>query len=70
MGAAVILRRGRHLEKVKTPEHRPFHRCYDGSFTNRLGVDAERNSDGVRQGKSKRQSDRPGESFPVVAIDR
>ena len=41
MGVAVILQRGGHLEKVKTPEHRSFHRCYDRSFANHLGVDVE-----------------------------
>jgi hypothetical protein len=40
----VIFQRGHHLEKVKAPEHHPFHRCYDGFFTNRFGVDATRNS--------------------------
>ena len=67
---AVILQRGGHLEKAKAPEHRLFHRCYDRSFANNLGVDAERNSDGVRREKSRRESDRPGESFPVIALDR
>ena len=47
VGAAVILRRGRYVEKVKSPKHRPFHRHYNKSFANRFGVDAERNSDGV-----------------------
>ena len=67
---AVILQRGGHLEKVKTPEHRPFPRCYNRSFANNLGVDAERNSDEVRREKSRRESDRPGESFPAIALDR
>jgi len=42
---AVVLQRGRHLEKIKTPEHRPFHLCYDRSFANHLGVDAKWNSE-------------------------
>ena len=58
------------MEKVNTPEHCSFYRCYNKSFTNRLGVDAERNSDGVHREKSKREPDRPGESFPVIAPDR
>ena len=70
MGAVVVLQRGRNLEKVKTPERRPFHRCYDRSFTNRLGVDAERSFNEVRGEKSRRQSDRPSESFLVTAPDR
>jgi len=41
VGAAVILQTGRDLEKVKTPEHRLFHRCYDRSFANHLGVSTE-----------------------------
>ena len=70
MGAAVILQRGRHLEKVKAPEHHPFHRYYDRSFANHLGIDAEWNSGGVRQKKSGREPDRPGESFPIIPLDR
>ena len=62
VGLAVILQRGRHVQKVKPPEHRPFHRRHNRSFTNRLGVDAERNPDGVYREKSNRESDWPGES--------
>ena len=70
MGAAVILQRGRHLEKVKTPERHPFYRCYDRSFTNHLEVDAERNSNEVRREKSRHESDRPSEPSLVIAPDR
>jgi len=41
VGAAVILQTGRHLEKVETPEHRPFHLYYDRSSANHLGVSTE-----------------------------
>jgi len=44
MGLVVILQRGRHVEKVKAPEHRPFHWRYNESSANHLRVDAERNS--------------------------
>ena len=70
MGLVVILQRGRYVETVNPPKHRPFHRHYNKTFTNRPGVDAERNSDGVRQEKAKRESDRPGESFHAIAPDR
>jgi len=70
VGAVVILQTGRHLEKVKTPEHRPLHRRYDRSFANYLGVDAEQDPDGVHSKKSGRESDRPGESLRVIALYR
>ena len=66
----VVLRRGHHMEKAEAPEHRPFHWSYNESFANRLGVDVERNSDEVRQGKSERESDQPGEPFSAVLPDR
>ena len=66
----VILRRGRYVEKIKTPEHRPIHRRHDKPFANCLGVDAERNSGGVRREKPGREPDKPGESFPMIALDR
>ena len=55
VGTTVILRRGRYVEKVEAPKCRPFHRRHNKSFANRFGVDAERNSDGVRREKSKRE---------------
>ena len=70
VGAAVIFKRGRHLEKVKTPEHSPVHRRYDRSFANNLRVDAEQNSDGVRSDKPGHESGRPSEPFPVIVLDR
>jgi len=70
VGAAVILQTGRRLEKVKTPKHRAFHRRYDRSLANHLGVDAEQNPDGVHSNKSGCESDRPGESPPVIALER
>ena len=70
MDPAVILQRGRFVEKFKAPEYRPFHRCYNKSFAARLGVDAEWNSDRVCREKSKRESYRSGESFPAIKLDR
>ena len=70
MGLAVILQRGRCAEEVNTPGDCPFYRCYNEPSTNRLGVDAERNYAGVHREKSKRKSDRPGESFSAIAPDR
>jgi len=66
VGPAVILQSGRYVEKAKTPEHCPFHRRHNGSFANRFGVDAERNSDGVHRGKSNQ----PGEPFRVIILRR
>ena len=48
LGLAVVLQRSRDMEKIRAPEHRPFHRGYNKSSANRFGVDAERNSGGVR----------------------
>jgi len=56
-GPVVILQRGRYLEKVKAPEHRPFHRRYNKSSANHLGMDAERNSGDVHQEKPRREAD-------------
>ena len=47
MGLIVILQRGRYVEQIKAPEHRPYHRGYNKASTNRLGVDAEWNSDEI-----------------------
>jgi len=66
----VILQRGCHLEKVKAPEHRPFRWRYNKPFSNCLGVDAERNPGGVHREIPRCESDQPGESFPVIALDR
>jgi len=66
----VILQRGRRLEKVKAPERRPFHWCYDRSLANHLGVDTERNSGGVHREKLRCEADQPGGSFPVIPLDR
>ena len=70
VGAAVILRGGRHVGKAKPAEHRSFHRRRTRPFANRLRMGAERNCNGVRQDKSGRKSDQPGESFLVIALDR
>ena len=70
MGLVVILQRGRHLEKVKTPEHRPFHRRHNESSANHLGVDAERNTDGVHQEKPGCEADQPRKFCPVIPPDR
>jgi len=58
------------MEILKTSEYCPFHRCYNRSFANRPGVDAERDSDRVRREKPKRESYRPGEFFPAIILDR
>ena len=58
------------MEKVKAPEHCPFHWCHNKSFASCLGVDAERKSDGVRREKSRCESYRPGESSPVITLYR
>jgi len=47
--AVVVPQRGRHMEKVKTPERRPFHWCYERPFAICFGIYAERNPDEVRQ---------------------
>ena len=70
VGTAAILQRGHNVEKVKAPEHCPFHRRHNGSSANRLGVDAERKPDRVRREKSGHESDRPGRSFSVISLDR
>ena len=70
MGVTVILQTGRDLEKVKTPEYRPFHRRYDRSVANRLRVDVEQNPDGVYSEKSGSEPDQLGESPPIIALDR
>jgi len=69
-GFAVIFQRGRYAEKAEAPEHRPFHRRYNKSFANRFGVDAKRNSVGVRREKPRCEADQPCESPPVIALDR
>ena len=58
------------MEKAEAPEHRSFHWSYNESFANRLGVDVERNSDEVRQGKPERESDQLGEPFFAVSPDQ
>jgi len=70
VGLIVIFQGGRHLEKAKASQHRPFHRCYDRSFGSRFGVDVERNSGGVRREKPRCEADQPGESSPVIALGR
>ena len=67
---AVVFQRGRHLEKVKASEHRPFHRRYNKPFASCLGVDAEWKSDRICREKSRCQADQLGESFPAIALDR
>ena len=58
------------MDKAKPTKHRSFHRHHTRPFANRLRMDAERNSDGVRQGKSRHESDQPSESFLVIELDR
>lgn len=43
------------MEEVKTSEYRGFHWRYTRSFSNCLGMDAERNINGLRQRKSRRK---------------
>ena len=62
MGAVVVPKRGRHMEKVKTPEYSSFHWHYNGPLAARVRVYVERYSSRVRQGKSDCGSDCPGES--------
>ena len=70
LGVAVVLQRGRDMEKIRAPEHRPFHRGYNKSFANRFGVDAQRNSCGVCREKPGCEADQPGEFLPVILPDR
>ena len=70
VGLAVVFQGGRHLEKVKASEHRPFHRRYNKPFASCLGVDAEWNSDGVHRDKSWHGSNQPGEPFHIITLDR
>ena len=70
VGPVVILQRGHHLEKVKAPEYCPFYRRYHKIFANRFGMDAERNSGGVRREKPRCKANQPGETFPVIALGR
>jgi len=70
VGPVVILRSRHYVEKIETPEHRTFRRRHDKPFANCLGVDAERNSGGVRREKPRCKPDQPGESFPMIALDR
>ena len=70
VGLVVVFQRGRHLEKAKTSEHRPFHRRYNKPFASCLGVDAEWNSDGIHREKSGHGSNQSGEPFPVIMLDR
>ena len=60
----VILQRGHYLEKAEAPERRPFRRRYNKSFPNHLGMDAGRNSGGIRREKPRCEADRPGQSVP------
>ena len=66
----VILRRRHYVEKIKAPEHHPFHRRHNKPFANRLGVDPGQNSGGVRREKPGCEPDHPGQSFPLIALHR
>jgi len=70
VGRAVILQRGYHVEKAKTPKYRPFRWRHNESFASCFGVDAERNFDGVRREISSRKSDQPGKSLLVITLNR
>ena len=70
VGTTVVLQRGCYVEKAKAPENRPFHRRYNKSFANYLGVDAKWNFDEIRPEKPGLESDWSGGSFPVIALDR
>ena len=50
------------MEEVEAFKCRSLHWCYDRAFADCVGVDAQRNSYGVRQGMSAREPDRPGAS--------
>jgi len=66
MDTIVIPQRGRHMEKVKAPKDRSFHRRYKDPFAICVGVLAERDSDEVRREESEREPDYPGESSPAA----
>jgi len=70
VGLVAIFQRGCRLEKANAPEHRPFHRRHNKPVASCLGVDAERNSAGVRQGKPGCEQDQPGKYFTVIEFDR
>ena len=57
------------MEEVEAPKYRSLHWRYDRIFADRVGVDAERNSDDVCQGTPAREPDRPGESFLCKSLD-
>jgi len=63
VGIAVTLQERHHVENAKAPKHCPFRRCYDKPSASCLGVDAERNSDGVHRKESRHESDWPGGSL-------
>ena len=57
------------MEEVEAPKCRSLHWRHKRAFTNRVGVDAERNSDELRREEPRRESDRPGEPFPRDTFD-
>jgi hypothetical protein len=57
-------------KRLRHPNIVPFVGVTTNPFANRLGVDAERDSDGVHREKSGRESNQPGEPFPVIVLDR
>ena len=69
MGAVVILQGSCRVETAKAPKYCSFPWRYTRTFTNRVGVDAERNSDELRREEPRRESDRPGEPFPRDTFD-
>jgi len=70
VGLVVIFQRGCRLEKANAPEHHPFHRRHNKSVANCLGVDAERDSAGVRREKHRCEPDQPGKYLSVIVPGR
>lgn len=70
VGLVVTFQGGCRLEKANAPKHHPFHWRHNRSVVDCLGVDAERNSAGVRQDKPRCEPDQPGKYFSVITLNR
>ena len=64
VGVIGVLQRDHYMEEAEAPKYRLFHRRHNETFTNRVGVDAERDSDQLRREQSRRESDWPGKCPP------
>ena len=65
MGDVVILQRSCRVETVKTPERRPFPRCYKHASAICIRVDAKRNFNELCEEESGCEPYQPGESFTL-----